>query len=36
MSGVRLRFLGTGDPFGSGGRLQSGILIDSDGGPCQI
>jgi ribonuclease BN (tRNA processing enzyme) len=28
MTDLRVRFLGTGDPFGSGGRLQSCVLID--------
>jgi ribonuclease BN (tRNA processing enzyme) len=32
MSGVRVRFLGTGDPFAPGGRLQACILIESDAG----
>jgi ribonuclease BN (tRNA processing enzyme) len=27
-SGLRLTFLGTGDPFGTGGRFQSAILLD--------
>ncbi len=32
MSVVRLRFLGTGDAFGSGGRFQACILVDADEG----
>src|SRR5881275_2856123 len=32
MAEVTLRFLGTGDPFGSGGRLQSCVLLESDAG----
>jgi ribonuclease BN (tRNA processing enzyme) len=29
---LRLTFLGTGDPFGTGGRLQSAILLDGEHG----
>ncbi len=29
MSGVRVKFLGSGDAFGSGGRLQSCIMVES-------
>jgi ribonuclease BN (tRNA processing enzyme) len=32
MSDVRVRFLGTGSPFASGGRLQSCILLDGPAG----
>jgi ribonuclease BN (tRNA processing enzyme) len=32
MSDLRVQFLGTGDPFASGGRLQACILIDGDEG----
>ena len=32
MSAVRLRFLGTGDAFGSGGRFQACILVEADEG----
>jgi hypothetical protein len=28
---VRVRFLGSGDAFASGGRLQTCILVESDG-----
>ena len=31
MAGVRIRFLGSGDAFGSGGRLQTCILVESNG-----
>lgn len=31
MNGVELRFLGTGDAFGSGGRLQTATLVRADG-----
>ncbi|HLZ68374.1 MAG TPA: MBL fold metallo-hydrolase [Dehalococcoidia bacterium] len=31
-AGLRVIFLGTGDPFASGGRLQSAILIDAGAG----
>jgi ribonuclease BN (tRNA processing enzyme) len=33
---VRIRFLGTGDAFGSGGRLQTCILAESTSGSCLI
>jgi ribonuclease BN (tRNA processing enzyme) len=33
---VRVRFLGTGDAFGSGGRLQTCILIESKGASCLL
>src|SRR4051794_17327881 len=32
MTDVRVRFLGTGDRFGSGGRLQSSVLLESEDG----
>src|SRR5215212_4543910 len=32
MAGVTVRFLGSGDAFGSGGRLQTCILLEADGG----
>jgi len=31
MAGVRVRFIGAGDAFGSGGRLQTCILVEADG-----
>jgi ribonuclease BN (tRNA processing enzyme) len=31
MAGVRILFLGTGDAFGSGGRLQASILLQANG-----
>ncbi len=31
MASVRIRFLGSGDAFGSGGRLQTCILVESNG-----
>lgn len=33
---VRLRFLGSGDAFGSGGRLQTCIFLESEGVRCLI
>jgi ribonuclease BN (tRNA processing enzyme) len=36
MAGVRIRFLGCGDAFGSGGRLQPCILAESDGHSCLV
>lgn len=36
MVGVRVRFLGSGDAFGSGGRLQTCILIESSAHRCLI
>jgi ribonuclease BN (tRNA processing enzyme) len=36
MARVRVRFLGSGDAFGSGGRLQTCILIESDGCSCLL
>src|SRR5205823_387130 len=33
---VRVRLLGTGDPFGSGGRFQSAILLEGGGGPVLL
>jgi ribonuclease BN (tRNA processing enzyme) len=35
-SGIRLEFLGAGDPFGSGGRLQTGLLLRGEGDPLQV
>ena len=36
MTSVRIRFLGSGDAFGSGGRLQTCILVESNGLSCLI
>lgn len=36
MGAVRVRFLGSGDAFGSGGRLQTCILIESEAGSCLL
>ncbi len=36
MSGVELRFLGTGDAFGSGGRLHTATLVRSDEGSVLV
>ncbi len=36
MAGVRVRFLGSGDAFGSGGRLQTCILVESTGHSCLV
>ncbi len=36
MSSVRIRFLGSGDAFGSGGRLQTCILIESEACSCLL
>jgi ribonuclease BN (tRNA processing enzyme) len=36
MPTVRIRFLGSGDAFGSGGRLQTCILAESNGHSCLI
>ena len=36
MAHVRIRFLGSGDAFGSGGRLQTCILMESGGFRCLI
>jgi ribonuclease BN (tRNA processing enzyme) len=36
MTSVRIRFLGSGDAFGSGGRLQTCILAQSNGHACLI
>jgi len=36
MTRVRVRFLGSGDAFGSGGRLQACILLASDGFQCLL
>ena len=36
MTSVRIRFLGSDDAFGSGGRLQTCILAQSDGHSCLI
>ncbi len=36
MSGVEVRFLGTGDAFGSGGRLHSAALVRSAGGSLLV
>jgi ribonuclease BN (tRNA processing enzyme) len=33
---VRVRFLGSGDAFGSGGRLQTCILLESEGFRCLV
>ena len=35
-SGVRIRFLGSGDAFGSGGRLQTCILVESETVSCLL
>ena len=36
MASVRIRFLGSGDAFGSGGRLQTCIFVESNGESCLI
>ena len=36
MDTARVRFLGTGDPFASGERLQTCILLESDNGRTLI
>ena len=36
MASVRVRFLGSGDAFGSGGRLQTCILLESHGCSCLL
>lgn len=36
MTSVRIRFLGSGDAFGSGGRFQTCILAESSGHSCLI
>ena len=36
MANVRVRFLGSGDAFGSGGRLQTCILVESDACSCLL
>jgi len=36
MADVRIRFLGSGDAFGSGGRLQTCILVQSNGDSCLL
>lgn len=36
MASVRVRFLGSGDAFGSGGRLQTCILVESNGCACLL
>lgn len=36
MTNVRVRFLGSGDAFGSGGRLQTCILVESNGHSCLV
>jgi len=36
MSGVRVRFLGTGDAFGSGGRLQTSTHLTSEAGTLLV
>jgi len=36
MTNVRVRFLGSGDAFGSGGRLQTCILAEADGQACLV
>lgn len=36
MASVRVRFLGSGDAFGGGGRLQTCILVESDGCSCLL
>lgn len=33
---MRVRFLGSGDAFGSGGRLQTCILLESEGLRCLV
>jgi ribonuclease BN (tRNA processing enzyme) len=35
-AGLRLRFLGSGDAFGSGGRLQTCLCLEGPGGPVLI
>jgi ribonuclease BN (tRNA processing enzyme) len=36
VTNVRIRFLGTGDAFGSGGRLQTCILVESNEHACLV
>jgi len=36
MASLRIRFLGSGDAFGSGGRLQTCILAESSGHSCLV
>jgi ribonuclease BN (tRNA processing enzyme) len=36
MTSVRIRFLGSGDAFGSGGRLQTCILAQANGNSCLV
>ena len=36
MGRVRVRFLGSGDAFGSGGRLQTCMLLESEGFRCVV
>lgn len=36
MASVRIRFLGSGDAFGSGGRMQACILAESNGHSCLV
>ena len=36
MADVRVRFLGSGDAFGSGGRLQTCILVQANGDSCLL
>ena len=36
MADVRVRFLGSGDAFGSGGRMQTCILVEFNAGSCLI
>ena len=36
MANVRVRFLGSGDAFGSGGRLQTCILVEFNAGSCLL
>jgi ribonuclease BN (tRNA processing enzyme) len=36
MTSLRVRFLGSGDAFGSGGRLQTCILAESNGHSCLV
>ena len=36
MASVRIRFLGSGDAFGSGGRLQTCILVELNAGSCLL
>jgi ribonuclease BN (tRNA processing enzyme) len=36
MASIRIRFLGCGDAFGSGGRLQTCILVQSNAHGCLV